>query len=173
MGKHFSETQYYTLVSNKNGAAVLKTDDGQDVEIGKEYIEQCLVSADEFKTQKTVTRTEAANIFQSNPLIAMTVNFNTKVKEVDVLKEVMDAVGSASIKNIEGAVKSAIKKAINGEERTIVGRHYGELNEFGRMNFIDMEAQKDTTKNYDTRFRQVDPRTINWLIIKGVKYNVK
>jgi hypothetical protein len=37
-----------------------------------------------------------------------------------------------------------------------------------------MEVDKDTTKaDYDSRTRQVDPRTINWMIVRGVKYKIK
>ena len=54
----------------------------------------------------------------------------------------------------------------------MIGRHYGEVTEFGRIKFIDMEEEK-TPGTYDNRIRQVDPRTINWFIARGVKYEVK
>jgi len=66
-----------------------------------------------------------------------------------------------------------LKTALEGEERTMVGRHYGSQDEFGRIKFIDMDAKLDPAKDYDTRQRLVDPRTLNWLILKGVKYIVK
>ena len=70
-------------------------------------------------------------------------------------------------------IASAVSDALVGEERTMVGRHYGSQDEFGRIRFIDMEEKKDDTKDYDTRQRLVDPRTICWLILRGVKYKVK
>jgi hypothetical protein len=36
-----------------------------------------------------------------------------------------------------------------------------------------MEQTKDASKEYDTRSRLIDPRTIQWAIIRGIKYNVK
>ena len=47
------------------------------------------------------------------------------------------------------------------------------MNNFGRVDFVDMEIQKDFSLSYDNRFRQVDPRTIEWLIVNGIKYVVK
>lgn len=41
-------------------------------------------------------------------------------------------------------------------------------NEMGRSSAIDLEIEKD--KN---RLRQIDHRTINYLIFKGIKYIVK
>lgn len=55
----------------------------------------------------------------------------------------------------------------------MIGRHYGNLNEFGRLSFIDMEEIKDSSKPYETRIRQVDPRNLLWLIVDGIKYIVK
>ena len=55
----------------------------------------------------------------------------------------------------------------------MVGRHYGVTDEYGRIRFIDMEADWDKTKEHDTRSRLVDPRTISCLILRGIKYCVK
>lgn len=75
--------------------------------------------------------------------------------------------------------ESDFKKAVNaaiefkGEERTMKGRHYGATDPGGRYHFVDMEQENDSSKDYDTRNRLVDPRTLNWLIVNGVKYQVK
>jgi hypothetical protein len=47
------------------------------------------------------------------------------------------------------------------------------MNELGRVQFIDMEEEKTPGKDYDSRQRQVDPRSINWFISRGIKYTVK
>jgi hypothetical protein len=77
--------------------------------------------------------------------------------------------------DFEKAVKKNLADALTGEERTMVGRHYGRTDEFGRIKFIDMEAPGgyDEAKDSDSRQRLVDPRTINWAILRGVKYEVK
>ena len=55
----------------------------------------------------------------------------------------------------------------------MVGRHYGAVDEFGRIHFVDMEIERDITKSYDNRMRLVDPRTIKYLIVNNVKYILK
>jgi hypothetical protein len=108
-----------------------------------------------------------------NSRIAMTVCFYKQVKEVDVVAEIITSISGAKIAEIEKAVKTGVKKAIVGEQRIMIGRHYGSSDEFGRIHFVDMEIQRDLSKNYDNRMRLVDPRTIQWLIVGNVKYFTK
>ena len=49
-----------------------------------------MISADQYTTEKTVNKTEAAQIFLANPGIALTVNFNTKVDEKAVKTSLYD-----------------------------------------------------------------------------------
>ena len=169
-GQVLSETQFYTVEKVKGNEVQLKTDSGEDVVVDKGYIEQCVNSAEQFSQSKKITRTEAAAMFLANSNIAMTVNFNKQVKELDIVKEITEAYQNSTPKEFETKVKKAIKKSLDGEERTMVGRHYGNQDEFGRVQFIDMNLPREKGKNYDTRMRLVDPRTINWFIVNGVKY---
>lgn len=171
-GEVLSEQQFYTVEVIKGDKVQLRNDFGDPIVVTKDYAEKLLTSASQFSKEEKVTKTEAAAMFIGNPGIAITVNFNKQVKEADVVKEVMDAYSGTAPKVFEAALKKAIKKALTGVERTMVGRHYGDMNEFGRINFVDMEEKK-TPGGYDTRLRQVDPRGINWFICKGVKYTVK
>jgi hypothetical protein len=76
-------------------------------------------------------------------------------------------------KELSGKLKKAVKKALEGEERVLVGRLLGTKDDFGRFHVIDMDIAEDKSKSYDVRQRLVDPRTLNWLIVKNVKYEVK
>lgn len=177
-GQKFSETQYYSVEKIKGNQVQLKTDLGEHVVVSKEYVEACLISAHDFSIEKVVSKTEAATIFVANPGVVMSVNFNKKVDEKAVRETINDLYPNKGGKmlseaNFKKKVSAAMKGLLEGEERTMVGRHFGELNGLGRVNFIDMEVEKDTTKSFDNRQRQIDPRTINWMIIKGVKYKVK
>ena len=58
-----------------------------------------------------------------------------------------------------------LKDATAGEERTMIGRHYGVTDEFGRLRFTAMEK--------DGGLRLVDPRTVEWAIIDNIKYELK
>lgn len=172
-GEVLSEQQFYTVKKIVGNKVQLENDNKENIVVTSDYAESCLISAAQFKEEKAVTKTEAASIFLSQAGTAITVNFNKQVKEADVVKDIMTTYESSTPKVFETAVKKAVKDALVGTERTMVGRHYGELNELGRVQFIDMEEQKAAGKDYDSRLRQVDPRSINWFISRGVKYTVK
>jgi|ERR1044072_9302601 hypothetical protein len=180
-GEKLSEVQYYSVkaVNAKAKTAVLVTDAGEEVEVDEKYIQDNMASSVQYDSEKEINRTDAAALFIASPGVVMTVNYNTQVKEKDALTA-MEAIypnkggKMLSESDYKKKAKEIISSVIIGKERTMIGRHYGSVNEFGRVSFIDMEIIKDATKaDYDSRTRQVDPRTINWMIIKGVKYTVK
>lgn len=61
-------------------------------------------------------------------------------------------------------------KKQNGELRKIRGRMVQVENGLGRSHVIDFDIDKDPSKDYDNRMRQVDHRTIQSLIVNKVKY---
>jgi hypothetical protein len=61
----------------------------------------------------------------------------------------------------------------DGSIRTLRGKLNGYENFMGRASVIDFDVAQDKSKNYDTRIRQVDLRTIQGLIVGGVKYELK
>ena len=178
-GEKLSETSYYSVVKTAGDRVQLRTDNGTDVILDKAYVEGFLSSASQYDSEIEKSKTEMAALFLSSPGVAMTVNFNTQVKEKDALEQLYELYPNkggklASEADFKKKAKEVISSVIVGKERTMVGRHYGSANEFGRVSFIDMEIEKDTTKpDYDSRTRQVDPRTINWMIIRGTKYKTK
>jgi hypothetical protein len=176
-GEKLSESQFYTVAKVGKEKVMVENDKGEPIVLDKKYVESCLVSSCQYSEEKTITRTEAAALFIASTNTAMTVNFNTQVKEKEA-KEAMYEMYPNKGKMISEAdfkkkIDATIKSIITGDERTMVGRHYGSVNDFGRVNFIDMEIKADSSKDFDSRMRQVDPRSINWMIIKGIKYKVK
>ncbi len=172
-----SETQYYTVNKIQGNKVQLVNDFGEKIVVDDKYVEKCLVSSDEFTEEKTMSRTDITNLFLSSTNTALTVNYNKQVNETEVKKKLHALYPNKghimSETDFKKEVDKALKVALEGEERTMVGRHYGSQDEFGRIRFIDMEQEKDNSKEYDTRQRLVDPRTLNWMILKGVKYIVK
>lgn len=172
-GSKLSETQYYNVEEVKGNQVQLKNGDGDDIVVDKAYVESCLVSADQFDKEEKLNRTDLAALFLKSANIALTVSFNKKVKKEDVIKEIMDAYEGSTPKTLETAVKKAITKALNGEERVLVGYHTGVQDDFGRVSAIDMDIEKDPSKAFNTQLRLVDPRELNFLILNRVKYIVK
>jgi len=173
-GNILSESQFYVVDEIKgNGNVIVIDDNGQKIELSKDYATKMLSSAHDFSKEEKVNKTELANIFLANSRVAMTVCFYKQVKEADVVAEIASEIAGAKIAEIEKAIKKGVKKAIVGEERVMVGRHYGASDEFGRIHFVDMEVVKDPSKSYDVRMRLVDPRTLQWLVVNNIKYSLK
>lgn len=124
-------------------------------------------SASYVSSTKTISRTELIEVFNKNSGVVMTVNFNKKVDVEKAKKDLITAINGSKLSEIKDAVSKTINSVAEGEERTMVGYHNGEYNDFGRMEFHDMHV----TQGYNGR--QVDPRTLNWMIVKGVKYIAK
>lgn len=168
-----SETQFYVVDEVKKDVIVLKTDDGEPIEVSKSYAETMLTLSDYTVEEKTVTRTEATDIFVKSTGVALAINFNKQVKEADVVKEITEIYRTSTPVEAELKLKKAVKKSLEGEQRTLRGRHFGSFDPFGRVHVTDMEISHDASAKHDARLRLVDPRTINWLIVRGVKYVVK
>lgn len=178
IGDTISYNAFYKVEKIKSSTEIVVIDESnQKINIsGKELLKE-LNSANSYHTTLSISRTEIIEVFRNNARIAMSVNFNTKVDKTEVIKQIQDLYpnkGAITTKvNFDKAIKTAITEALDGKERTMIGRHYSSIDEFGRYSFVDMNLTKDDTKDYDTRTRKVDPRTINWIIVNGIKYEVK
>ncbi|MGA1265450.1 MAG: hypothetical protein ACO331_16350, partial [Prochlorothrix sp.] len=102
-----------------------------------------------------------------------TAHFTKQPKDSDIKKKLLDALRDAEgnylePKNAEKNLKKISKSLLEGEERILTG-YFVKVNPgLGRSLVIDLEVADD--KN---RLRQIDHRTINWIIFKGIKYIVK
>ena len=116
-------------------------------------------------------------LFKEHPRTAMTVCFRKQPKEKDVAATIAELYPNKGkiISEAEFAqrAKEIAKDVIQGELRVMRGRHYNTYGAGGRVQFIDMDIERDTAKDYDTRMRLVDPRTIEYLVVDGVKYTLK
>tara|TARA_R110000772_G_scaffold249530_2_gene363851 strand:+ start:33724 stop:34155 length:432 start_codon:yes stop_codon:yes gene_type:complete len=68
---------------------------------------------------------------------------------------------------------TVVFKKKDGTERTMRGVISSTENILGRCRVIDLDKRRDETKDYDARLRQVDYRTIQSLVINGVKFVLK
>ena len=168
-----SETQYYSVVKVAGDKVQLKNGLDQDIVVDRGYVEDCLTSADQYEKEEKLNKTDLTALFLKSPNVVFTVSFNKQVKEADVVKEILDAYEGSTPKTIEAAIKKAVKRGMNGEERVLVGYHTGIQDTFGRISAIDMNIAKDPSKDYNTSLRLIDPRELNYLVLKGVKYTLK
>ncbi len=180
VGSVLSESSFFVVKSIQKDSISMIDDHDNEITIGNEYVEKVLNSADLFESEEKKTMTELAELFINSPRIAMTVAFYKK--DTTKTKKVFDAEKQAKIDAIQGArvsdvpkllndlIENPLSKVIPGELRVMKGRHYSEIDELGRIKFTDMEIKKTTA---ESRLRQVDPRTILFLIINNVKYSLK
>lgn len=182
-GTILSETSFYVVEEVQQAKVVVVDDYGHRINLGHKYVNEITVCADFYEKEEQKSMTELAEIFINSPRIALTVAYITKAtektkKEFEAEKTAkITEIQNASLKNasalLNDLIENPITKEIPGKLRVMKGRHYGHVDDLGRVHFIDMELKRDTAKDYDTRSRQVDPRTIRYLIVNKVKYSLK
>lgn len=183
-GSILSEASFYVVQKIVGDKVIVHDDFGHEITLSQRYVNEITVNADAYTSEEKKSMTELGEIFVNSPRIAMTVAYITKgtektKKEYDAEKKAkIDEIVNATLKNtpalLSDLIDNPITREIPGKLRVMKGRHYGnQETSTGRVHFIDMELKKDPTKDYDTRTRQVDPRTIQWLIVNKVKYTLK
>jgi hypothetical protein len=176
-GSILSETSFYVVKEVLPAHIVVTDEHNNEVTIGKEYVEGVLQSADDYDVTEKKTMTELAEVFINSPRIAMTVAFYKK--DVEKTKKAYEAEKTAKVNEITNAKVSDVPKLLNdlienpisrttpGELRVMKGRHFGVMDDLGRVKFVDMELPLNDPAG---RIRQVDPRTIEYIICNNVKY---
>ncbi|KKM21312.1 hypothetical protein LCGC14_1636700 [marine sediment metagenome] len=137
----------------------LKNDAGQEWNITASLVEAQFCFADQADQEIKVTRTEMIKILKDNPQTAMTVVYHKKPDAGVVAKGVNHGQGTMS----DRAWKSAVKKLIGGEERTMIGHHYGVMDTHDRLQF----------REHGKGSRNVDTRTLTSVIVRRVRYGLK
>lgn len=168
-GTKFSRLSYGEVVAVRGASVHVKNEDGMDWTISAGIFEEEFYTPDQYTEVKEVNRTEMIEAILSNPRVAMTVSFKKK-PELRAIKELVsglwdDAAGGAK-KPGPVVLGRKLKPVLEGEERTMIGRHYGAQDDTGRLQFHDMEASGHP-------LRQVDPRTVYEAVIANVKYVLK
>ena len=166
IGERFSRHSYGTIVDVKKDKILVRNSEGFEWGMDKDIAEKELCSASQYKDVVHVNRTELTEVIASNKRVAMTVNFNKKpdAKEQKALLKRLILGGPQKLTT--RILSGALKKLETGPERTMIGYHFGEYDAFGRLVFTDMEAT-------DGHMRTVDPRTVNWCVVAGTKYELK
>ncbi|MEO1373949.1 MAG: hypothetical protein AAFW70_06445 [Cyanobacteria bacterium J06635_10] len=171
IGQFISETQYYKIIS-KNGSDIeVENERSFQFSIGKEILEEGIYSAHQYNQELQVTRTELIEQLTKVGDTVFTVSFN-KQPSANAINEAIESANEG--KNISTKeLKKIVKNAYRGQERILTGYLKKTETGFGRSTVIDLEADRGNNPDWDARIKQVDHRTLNWLIFKNVKYIVK
>ena len=173
IGEYLSEVQYYKVVEIVGNSVRVTNERGFDFSIDKDIIAEGMYSASQYQTEKLVTRTEICEQLEKAGNHIFTVNFRKQVKTKDIQEKLLQAIKPDRDKSLSEAeaikaLKKVSKNLLEGAERTLIGYLSEVEAKVGRSIVIDLELPTDKY-----RIRQVDHRTINWLILKNVKYIVK
>lgn len=170
IGSYLSETQYYRVTGiSFDGKVTVMNERGLEFKVSREIVEEGMYSADQALEIKPVTRTELIEIFSHVGDTVFTVCYNKQTDVKDIIK-VIDQSTSVDSHYVLG---KKIKEAFKGEERILTGYLLSTETGFGRSIVIDLALDRGTNINWDARIRQVDHRSLNWLVHKNVKYTVK
>lgn len=160
VGNIFSGVSYFQAQSTAGDLIQTKCD-GKDVTVSRDILECQMHNASVFANEEKVTMTRAAELLQEAHTACFTICFSTKVDEKAV-KEKLQELTEAQLKD-KAELKKLVKELLTGKETTIVGRLSKAMGKLGRSLIIDLPTHG---------YRNVDHRTIKWMIIKNTKYTV-
>ena len=170
-GDHWSRNSYGTVVEVQHDSIIVQNDKGDKWAIDSPLFESEFSTADQFTDTVKVTRTEMVQKIIGSARVVMTIFFRKQAQpailKAAVMQLLVDVSRGAPILK-DRALGKLLKDATAGGERTMVGRHYGTTDEFGRIQFLDVEGSVS-----GTGLKVVDPRTVEWCIIENVRYEVK
>jgi len=171
-GDKWSRLSYGTVEGFAGPNIRVRNEAGNSWEVGQSIFE------DEFDTVqydevRQVTRTDMQEIVLQNPSVVMLVEFRKQAEARDLVAVVMDLLHDPTPVQTSGGktskikVSKVLKEPTAGKKRTMIGRHNGTINESGRIDFVDMEVTKGSP------LRQIDPRTIDRVVVRGVCFELK
>lgn len=122
-------------------------------------------SANHFIREVPVNMTELAELLENAGDMAFTVSFKKKVTE-ELVNEKLKCATQAQFKD-KSFISRFSKELIEGEDCTLTCHLVEAESALGRSTVIDLTT---TSAN---KFRQVDHRSINYMIIDNTKYVLK
>lgn len=164
-GDHWSRSSFGKVVSAGPNEVVVENDQGVRWSIDPPLFESEFTTANQFAETKKVTRTEMVNQIVSSPRMAMTIFFHKKPEHTELV-DFVEQLCAKGQKMSRRSLSAALKSATAGAERTMVGRHFGTTDEFGHIQFLDVESSSPGLKT-------IDPRTVEWATIDNVRYQLK
>ena len=169
-GTKFSRISYGTIIRANPIEVVVRNEEGTEWNITPNLVETEFFTPDQFDKVEEVNRTQMVQAIINNPRIVMTVTFRKQVDPKELKAAViklLDDEKAGRTRPGPRKLSSLLKEATEGDLRTMIGRHYGNKDEYGRLQFTDMEVTSGIP------LRQVDPRTVEEAIIANVKYVLK
>jgi len=169
VGEKLSRLEYYTVIGKTYDRIEVKNERGFTFTIGKSIVDEEMFSATQYDREEKVSLTELIERFMSVGNVIFQVSFEKKLKDTDIATELKRVVDKSVSIDTDKDRRAFAKKLLHGESRTLIGYLVESQPTFARSDVVDLELPE--TDSY--RKRQVDHRTLQWMIYKRVKYIVK
>lgn len=181
IGEKLVRLSYLTVVDpkrymgNNQFGIHVKNEHGFEWTISPDVIDNECTSGVQFDSIEKVSQSVIIEYLLDAGHKIFTANFNKKpdpkvaIKKLQALypNKGIKGVGIAKRDDYNKSVEEAVDILFKGEERTITGRIISVDRLRGRVTVVDLD------KEGRDNIRQIDPRTLNWLIIDNIKYVVK
>ena len=131
--------------------------------ISKDILVRDMWSADHFDQEIKCSMTDLSEILETCGDTIFKVKFKKKVDAKNI-EEKLSEIKFASLKK-DAELKKLAKELVEGEDCELTGHLIESDNNLGRSVIIDVHAPANNN------IRQVDHRTIDWIILKNVKYS--
>lgn len=175
-GERLARLSYLTVVNPNvhvgNGEYQVEVinESGKQWRIDKYVLDNECISASQFSTTKKVSRTDIVKLITNAGHRLFTAYFYTKPDKKKALQKLKNAYPNKGIKGVgimkrvdyDKLMSEILDEVWHGNERTMVARYHS-ITPLGRINVVDVDKGG---------LRKIDPRTIEWLILDNVKYEV-
>jgi hypothetical protein len=158
VGNWFSGTSYFR-VTKIDGDEITTQSSDHEVLVSRDILESEMYNASVYAKEEKLPITKVVKVLKEAHSTAFTISFNCKIDE----KAVAQKLESCTAQEFKDAKKLAAE-LLTGKETIFTGRLTKTEGKLGRSLVVALNAYN---------FASVDHRTINYLIIKNVKYIVK
>ena len=162
VGQNFSCISYLRVDKIDGDKITVKNQLGGAWFISKDLLVRDMWSADHFDKEVKVTMTDLSEIIQSCRDTIFTVSFKKKIDAKQVEAKLLSS--TYADLSVDAKMKEFSKQLVEGEACTLTGHLIDCDNFLGRSHMIDLNAAAPNN------VRQVDHRTIDYIIFKNVKY---
>lgn len=163
VGDNFSCVSYLNVLKIDGNQVTVNNHSGGSWFISKDLLLRDAWSADHFEKEVKCTMTDLCQILESCKDTIFKVSFKKKIDEKSVEAK-LDSIKFEKLKKAN-EIKKISKSIVEGESVEVVGHLIESENNLGRSLVIDLNAP------LGKGFRQVDHRTIEYIIFKNVKYS--
>ena len=161
-GQFFSNISYLKVANIDGDMITVINHRGSTWKVSKDILVRDMWSADHFEQTIKCNMTDLVSILESVGDTVFKIAFKKKISEKKVAED-LDGLTAEDL-NDPAVLAMFSKELIQGEEVEMVCHLCESENFMGRSLVIDLNAPEGKG------FRQVDHRTIQWIVYKNVKY---